>query len=79
MLEPIVFPRNRHDMNVMQQPVQQRRRQGGVLRERGVPLSERQVAGNDQAPSFVLSGDHLEEQVGLLPVHRQVANFVNDQ
>lgn len=44
VLEPVALAGNGHDVSVMQQPVQQRRRQRGVLRKRRVPLAERQVA-----------------------------------
>ncbi len=45
----------------------------------GIPLAERQVAGDDQAAFFVACHDHLEEQIGLLAIHRQIADFVNDK
>jgi hypothetical protein len=45
----------------------------------GVPLAERQVAGHDQAASLVQRRDHLEEQVGLVAVHGQVTDLVDDQ
>lgn len=66
-------------MGVVQQPIQQRCRQRGTLREGRIPLAERQVAGHDQAAAFVTRGNHLEEQVGLFTAHRQVADFVDDQ
>ena len=64
---------------MVQQPVQHGRRQRRVLRKRLIPLAERQVARHDQAAFFIALGDHLEEQVGLLPTHRQIADLVNDQ
>ena len=69
-LEVVTFAGDRHDVRVMQQPVQQRRGQRGILRERGVSLPERQIARHDQAALFVQRRDHLEEQVGRLAVHR---------
>jgi hypothetical protein len=73
MLQPVTFASYGHDMGVVQQAVQQRRRQRCVLRKRRVPLPERQIACHDQAAFFVQRRDYLEEQVGLFTVHRQVA------
>ena len=79
MLQPIAFPGNRHDVRMVQQPVEQGRGQRRILREGRVPLPERQVAGHDQAAAFIQGCDHLEEQVCLFPVHRQVTYLVDDQ
>lgn len=79
MLEPVALAGDGHDVGMMQQPVQQRGRQRRVLRKCGVPLPERQVARHDQAALFVQRRDHLEEQVGLLAVHRQIADFVDNE
>ena len=79
MFEPIAFAGDRYDVGVMQQTVQQGGGECRVLGESGIPLAERQIAGNDQAALFHTGGDHLEEQVGLLPVHWQVADFINDE
>ena len=79
MLQPVTFTRDRHDVRMVQQPIQQSSGQCRVLSERRVPPPKRQVAGHDQATAFVQGGDHLEEQVDLLTIHRQVANLVNDQ
>lgn len=46
------------------------RGQRRILRKRRLPLPELQVAGHDQAASFVQCQDHLEEQVSLLPVKK---------
>ena len=66
-------------MGMMQQAIEQRCGQRRILSKGAVPLPERQVAGHNQAALFVFGGDHLEEQVGLLAVHRQVTDFVDDQ
>src|SRR6516165_10133419 len=50
----------------MQQSVEERRGERGVLREGRSPLRERQVARHDGAGSFVALGDHVKEQVRLL-------------
>ena len=38
-----------------------------VLRERRVQLFDRQVVNHDQTAAIIQSGDHLKEQIGLLP------------
>jgi hypothetical protein len=40
VLEPLALPGDRHDVGMMQQPVEQRRGQRGILREGAVLLSE---------------------------------------
>jgi hypothetical protein len=59
----------------VQQPIEQRRRQGGVAGEGLVPLPERQVRGHDGRSFLVALGGDLEEQVGLVAIHRQVADL----
>ena len=77
--EPVAFPGDRYDLCVVQQTIKQCRRQRGILRKGGIPLAKRQVAGDDQAALLVARGNDLEEQVGLLAAHRQIADFVDDQ
>lgn len=38
----------------------------------------RQAAGHDQAAVLIQGRDHLEEQIGLFPVHRQVTYLVDE-
>ena len=73
IFQPIALAGDGHDVRVMQQPIEQRGRQSRILRERCVPLAEWQIAGDDQAASFIQRRDDLKEQVGLLPVHRKRA------
>ena len=79
MFEAVTFSRDRHDVCVVQQPIEQRRRQRCILREGRVPLTERQVARDDQTAALVQRRDDLEEQVRLLPGHWQIADLVDDQ
>lgn len=79
MFEPVAFSGNRHDTRVVQQAIKQRSGQRGILGEGRIPLAEGQIAGNDQAAFFVAGCNDLDEQVGLLPGHWEVSNFVNDE
>lgn len=79
VFETIAFPGDGQDMGVMQQAIQQCGGERRVLGKGMVPLSKGQIAGDDQAPFPIPRGDDLEEQVGLLTVHGQVADFVDDQ
>lgn len=42
-------------------------------------MAERQIASQDETAGFIPFGDHLEEQVRLLPVHGQVSHLVDDE
>jgi len=79
MLEPVALAADRHDVRVVQQPIERRRRQCRILCKRCIPLTERQIAGDDQAAFFIQRCDDLEEQVCLLPVHRQIADLITDE
>jgi hypothetical protein len=41
--EPVAFPGDRYDLRVVQQTIQQCRRQRGILGKGGIPLPERQL------------------------------------
>ena len=47
MLEPVTFPGDRQDAGMVQQAIQQRCGQRGILRKGRIPLSKRQIAGDD--------------------------------
>ena len=72
VFQAIAFAGNRHDPRMVQQAVQQRRRQCRILREGGIPLTKRQISGDDQAALLVAYSNHLEEEIGLFMIHRQV-------
>lgn len=79
MFEAVALTGDRHDACVMQQAIEQCSGERGILSKGRIPLTEGQIAGDDQTAFFVAGRNHLEEQVGLLPAHRQIADFVNDQ
>ena len=79
VLAPVGLTGNRHDVGVMQQAVEQRCRHCCNLRKRGVSLPKGQIARHDQAALFVKCSDDLEEQIGLLTVHPQIANLIDDE
>jgi len=51
----------------------------GGVGEDGWPVREGEIGGEDEALDFVPAGDHLEEQVGVAGVVRDVADFVDAQ
>jgi len=48
MLPAVTLTSHRYDPRMMQKPTQQGGGQRRILHESGIPLAERQVAGNDQ-------------------------------
>ena len=48
MFEAVTFTGDRYDLRVVQQTIEQCRGQRGILGKGGIPLAERQVAGDDQ-------------------------------
>ncbi len=63
---------------VVKQAVQDRRGNHSVA-EHLAPSAEALIAGQDHRPALIAPADELEEQIGTLPVDRQVADLVNDQ
>lgn len=63
MLEPVTLACNRYDMRVMQQAIQQCRRQRRVLRKGRISLSKRQIARHHQTAFLVLSLFGIKEPV----------------
>ena len=47
VLEPVAFAADLHDVSVVQQSVEHRRRQRGIAAEDGLPITEGEVAGED--------------------------------
>ena len=70
---------NQKDMAVVQQAIQNRRRNDGIAAEDAAPGVEGDVGRNDDRDPGVQMVDELEEQVGDLVVHGGVAQLVNDQ
>src|SRR5258708_1633593 len=50
-----------------------------VIAEDLAPRAEALIAGDDDRATLVTARDQLEEEVGALPVDRQIANLVADQ
>jgi hypothetical protein len=72
-LEPVRVARNRYDVCVMKQPIEECRGERCVVGEGLVLLAKWQITGQDETACFVAFGDHLEEQVRLLSIHGQVS------
>lgn len=68
-----------HDMCVMQKPVQHRRYQRIITTKHVAPLIEREVRSDDDRAGFIALSDHLEEQVGLIAAHGQVADLIDNE
>ena len=66
------------DGAVMQHAIKNGRGDGHIG-EHFIPLGEGLVAGKDSGDLLIPSGNELEEQIGSLNIHRQIANFVNDK
>ena len=69
MFESVTFAGNRHDARVVQQAIQQRCGQRGILGKGRIPLTEGQITGHDQTAFFIAGRNDLKEQIGLLPGH----------
>lgn len=63
MLEPVTFSGNRQDAGVVQQMIQQRRRQHGILRKGRIPLPKGQIAGDDQRTPLVAGSGSVSASV----------------
>jgi hypothetical protein len=63
----------------MQYAVEHRRSEHCVAGESGVPTAEGEVRSEDHRAALVALRHDLEEQVGLLAVHGQIADLVDDQ
>ena len=63
---------------VMQNAVQDGGGDGDVGKDL-VPLGEGLVGGKDGRRFFIPSGNQLEEQVCTLDIHREIADFVDDE
>ena len=62
----------------MSQPIQQSSRHAFSLEDLA-PVAERQVAGDQQAATFVTIGEDLKQKFGSSSTERQVAKFIDDQ
>ena len=63
---------------MMQQPIQDRRRDQRVAKDFS-PRPEAVVRGEDNGASLIPPGDELEEEVGAVLIKRDVADLIDDQ
>ncbi len=63
---------------VVQDPIQDRRREHAVAKHRP-PGAEALITGQNHRPLLVAARDELEKHVRPRTVHRQIANLINDQ
>ena len=61
----------------MNQAINHGRGKGIIVIEDGSPVTEGPVGGHDDGATFVPVGDHLEEELGALLIHGQIAQFVD--
>ena len=65
--------------SVMNQAINHGRSKGIIVIEDCSPVSEGPVGGHDDGTTFIPVGDHLEEELGTLLVHGQIAQFIDNQ
>ena len=78
LFEAVRFALDINDGAVMQNAIQD----SGGNRNIGkdlVPLGEGLIGSEDGGGLLIAPGNQLEEKVGALDVHREIANLVNDQ
>ena len=74
MLESVGLIARLHDMAVMGEPVQERRRHLGIAKHAG-PLGEAQVRGDGHAGVLVQLGEQVKQQRAAGLAERQVTAF----
>ena len=79
LLEAVALAADVDDVGVVEQAVEDGACDHRVAAEDLAPGTEAFVAGQDDAATFVAARDHLEEQIALQLVQRQVADLVEDQ
>ncbi len=78
LAEPVALPVHLEDVTVMGQAVQQGRRHAFALEDLA-PLTERQIAGDQETGPLIPIRKDLEQQFGAGPAERQVSQFIADQ
>ena len=78
LLEPEALALDVDDSGVMEYSVKDSGGNGNIGEDL-VLLGESLVGGKNGGNPLVTSGDELEKQVSSLNVHRQIANFVNNE
>ncbi len=79
ILHVIGFAVDDDGLGLVQQAVQNRRSDAGVVVEDRRPLLERLVGGEDDRAALVALADDLAEQIGAGLVEREIPNLVQDQ
>ena len=75
-LHPIALSLDGNGFAVMEEAIEDGGGQCGVLVEDARPLFVDRISGYDGCAVFIASAYDLEEQVGAMFVHRQIAQFV---
>src|ERR1700686_5406059 len=70
VLQPVTLAADRDDLSVMEQPIEQCGGEGRVAGEGLIPLTERQIRGQDDRATLVATGDDLEQLMSLLASER---------
>src|SRR5690606_17400999 len=79
LLEAVALAADVDDVGVVEQAVEDGACDHRVAAEDLAPGTEAFVAGQDDAATFVAARDHLEEQIALELVERQIADLVDDE
>ena len=76
--QPVALPLDIQGRGMVQEPVEDGRGQDMIIEDLA-PVGEALVVGDDQAPPLVAPDQEPEEQAGLLPRERQIAQLVEDE
>ena len=63
---------------MVEQSIENRRGDDGIPEDLA-PGAEALIAGEQNRALLIAPGDELEEQIGALPINRDIADLVNDQ
>ena len=77
MFEPPALVTSLHDLAVMGEPVEERRRHFGVAKDTG-PFGEGEVGGDDDGGALVKTAHQMEEQLAARLGKGQIAQLVQD-
>src|SRR5665647_1592473 len=79
ILHAVALSLDEYRLGVVQEPVEQRRRQGAVIVEYLGPVLERTVRGDDRGAALIARANNLEQAVGAKLVDRKVAELIDDE
>ena len=77
MFEPPALVTSLHDLAMMREPVEERRRHFGVAKDTG-PFGEGEVGGDDDGGALVKTAHQMEEQLPASLRKGQIAQLVQD-